>query len=115
MKETTGDMSREFGSCCSGYLHSQMLYAAEDCKGGRDELTRLWGSFLEEFYPVAYEICSSEAFDSGPDAPIMETIRRLPALQERMRAIEAYVTLFARVAEEAVREALKEKQGDAAS
>ena len=96
-------MSREFGSYSSGYFHSQMQTAADDCKAGRDPLTQLWGEFLDEFAAVAYDIASSEACDSGPDAPIIETIQRMPSLKRKLNAIEMFVEPYKRVADEAVR------------
>lgn len=103
-------MSREFGSYMSGYFHHQMQYAAEDCASGKDELTRLWGKFFEEFYHVAYQIANSEACDSGPDAPIIETIQRLPALKKHLDDIEKYTRTYKDCMEEAVRQALKKEK-----
>lgn len=101
-------MSREFGEYYSGgYFHDKISYAAEDCKEGRDQLTRLWGEFLEEFKDVAYQISNSEAADSGPDAPISETIMKMPALKRKLDAIEGFILPYQRVAQEAVRKALE--------
>ena len=101
-------MSREFGSYCSGYFHSQMSYAAEDLAEGEGELTRLWGKWFREFYDIAYAIANYEAADSGLYDPIMTTIKKLPALKAAMAAIEEYLRPFEDVIEEAVREKVKE-------
>jgi hypothetical protein len=100
-------MSREFGSYSSGYFDTQMEYAAEDCQRGRDALTRQWGVFLEAFKPVAVAIASSEACDSGPDYPIMETISAMPALRAALDEIERHVSVYRDVAQAAVREHLE--------
>lgn len=97
-------MSREFGSYQTGYFHTQIETAANDALAGRAKITRLWGKFLEEFKHVAYSIATSEANNSAEDDPIMESIKRMPALQNRLVAIMAYLEPFERVAEEAVRE-----------
>lgn len=99
-------MSGEFGSYNSGYFWAQMQYAAEDCRDGQHEITRLWGEFLAEFEEIARAISWAEAGDSWQDESITETIRRLPVLKERMRDIEKYVDVFDRVAQKAVRDAL---------
>lgn len=104
-------MSREFGSYNGGYFHQQIDNCANDALAGRDELTRLWGQFLAEFSPIAYSIASSEACDSGEDDTIIETIARLSALQKRLYDVEKYVESYKRVAEEAVRKALR-RQND---
>lgn len=97
-------MSMEFGSYSTGYFHYQIDTAAQDCLGGRDELTRLWGVFLVAFEPIAYDIAMSEANDSGPDASIMENIRQKKALAAALRAIEKYLEPYERVMQSAVRE-----------
>jgi hypothetical protein len=100
-------MSREFGSCMGGYFNSQMEQAASDLMSGRDALTRVWAPFFEEFCPIAYAIASSEAGDSGPDYSILETIRHIDRLKALLGDIEKHVEPYKRVAETAVREALK--------
>jgi hypothetical protein len=106
-------MSREFGSYTAGYFHDQIRQGAEDCLGGRDELTRLWGEFLREFAEIARAISGAEECDNGPEYPIEETISRLPALRRHLRAIETYVDPFKRIAEDAVRRALDERREQA--
>jgi len=101
-------MSREFGSYMSGYFHSQIDYAAEDLAEGKGELTRLWGKWFREFYPVAYAIANYEADDSGSYDPIITTIKALPALKQAMSAIEKYIEPFDDVIEAAIREKVKE-------
>ncbi len=103
-------MSREFGDTIGGFFHNKIGYAADDCQTGRDKLTQLWGEFLREFEEVAYAISTSEACDSGPDYPIFETLERLPALERKLANVKSYVEPYRRVAEEAVRKALKEKK-----
>ncbi len=87
-------MSREFGSYCNGYFHDQIRYAADDCLRGRDDLTRLWGRFIEDFTGIAYQIASSEAGDSEPDATIIQTILDLPRLRDRLVDIENFCKPF---------------------
>lgn len=99
-------MSREFGQQSRGYFHTQMAYAAEDCLGGTDELTRKWGEFLSIFEDIAYAIASSEAKDSGAYVPIIKTIELLPRLQAEVDKIAKYVAPFKQVADAAVCEAL---------
>ncbi len=101
-------MSREFGSDASGYFHQQMQNAADDCLDGRDKLTKLWGAFFKEFYDVAYAISTSEAGDSGPDFPILETIKKLPALKDKFNQIENYCSVFDDVAQKAIRDYLEQ-------
>ncbi len=103
-------MSREFGSYGNGYFDTQMEYAADDLAGGRDELSRVWAGFFQEFRHVAYAIASSEAHDSGPDYPIFETIQRIDALKESLRRVEQFVQPYRMVAREAVSQALKDKK-----
>lgn len=97
-------MSREFGSYVSGYFHYQMQVAAEDCLGGSDELTRLWGAFFTAFDPVAYAIASSEAGDGGRDDSIMENIRQQDALKKALRDIEKYLEPYESIMRRAIRE-----------
>lgn len=100
-------MSREFGSYHGGYFHDKIRNAAEDCREeGRDPLTKLWGSFLEEFAEVAYAISTSEAGDSGTYYPIMETIKRMQELKRRLEVVEYFVQPYQRCMEEAVRDAV---------
>jgi hypothetical protein len=101
-------MSREFGSDMSGYFHTQIQFAADDCESGNDELTRLWGEWFREFYHIAYAIASSEACDSGPDFPIYETIQAMPKLKKIMKCIENYTMPYQDVMRRAVREKLQE-------
>ena len=100
-------MSREFGSYSAGYFHYQMETAAEDCKSGNDELTRLWGEFFEEFKHIAYAIASSEAGDSGADFPIYETMRNLPSIKDKIAKIEEYIQPFEAVAKRAIRDKIE--------
>ena len=97
-------MSREFGSYMSGYFHTQIEYAADDCLCGRDGITRLWGEFLKAFYPVAYAISTSEACDSDVDYPIMECIRQMPELESRLKDISEYLRPFEDVIDEAIKD-----------
>ena len=97
-------MSREFGSYENGYFHQQIQQGAKDCLEGNDELTRLWGKFLEEFYEVAYAISTSEAGDSGPYRPIIENLNRMTALQDRLDDIKSFLEIFDDVAKRAVSE-----------
>jgi hypothetical protein len=102
-------MSREFGSYTSGYFHEKIESCASDAKCGRDFLTRLWGRLLGELYHVAYAVSTSEACDSGPDYPIMESILRMPELKKSLDEIDQYLEPYRRVAENAVREAAKKE------
>lgn len=96
-------MSGEFGSYSSGYFPYQMEVAAEDCLGGRDELTRLWGKFFTAFAPVANSIALSEAHDTGTHDSIMANIQQRKAIATALRDIEKYLEPFQRVAEDAIR------------
>jgi hypothetical protein len=100
-------MSREFGSHNAGYFHQQIESAAEDCLKGKDDLTKLWGEFLKEFSHVAYAISTSEACDSGPDYPIIETIRRWEGLAQRFHRVAEYIHPFHKVMEEAIASKIK--------
>jgi hypothetical protein len=93
-----------------GKRHFALLMegVAMDCLNGRDELTRLWGAFFLEFTDIARAIGRSES-DGGMEYPIREMIRCRDALRGRFSEIENYVEPFARVAEEAVREAIEAK------
>ena len=97
-------MSREFGDYGgSGYFHDKIRAASDDCKSGRDPLTKLWHEFLDEFYHVSYAISTSEACDSGPYYPIMESIARMPVLKAKLHKIDLFLEDYRRVAEEAIR------------
>jgi hypothetical protein len=98
-------MSREFGSCESGYLHSQIETAAHDLATGNDATTRVWADVMREFYPVAYAICSAEACDSAEYDSIMRSIEALPRIRAALDRVEAHIKPYAEVAREAVREA----------
>jgi hypothetical protein len=102
-------MSGEFGSYNNGYFHTQMETAAYDCTNGRDQLTKLWGKFLHAFVPVAEGISYSEAYDSGPDDPIVVNIRQLKALRAALDEIEDYLRPYERVMQQAVREYQKDQ------
>jgi hypothetical protein len=102
-------MSREFGSYASGYLHTQIEYAASDLEHGRDATTRAWSKFFRAFHPVAYAICSSEACDSGEDDSIVATIKALPELQAALDEMKQHVALYDRLMKDAVRAALEKK------
>ena len=103
-------MSREFGSCSSGYFHQQIQTCAQDCAGSNDVLVQLWGEFLEEFYDVAYSIASSEAGDSAPYDPIMKTIEKMGILTKKLNNVSDYVASYKRVAEETVRAHTEKKK-----
>jgi hypothetical protein len=87
-------MSREFGEWMGGYFHAKIQYAADDCREGRDRLTVLWGEVLELFYPVAYDIASSEASDCGPERTLRTTLEALPELRAKLYEIEAFARQF---------------------
>ena len=101
-------MSREFGSCAGGYFHTQINDAAGDCLGGNDELTRLWGKFLLEFYPVAYAIASSEAGNTGSDYPIIKCMEQWASIRDAIDEIDNYLDPYRRVANQAVSDADRE-------
>lgn len=103
-------MSREFGSYSGGYFHTQMQYAADDCLSGKDEITRLWGKFFDEFKEIAYAIASSEASDSSADYPIFETIKRIDTIKKRIEEIENYCYVFDQVAKKAVQNYIEENK-----
>lgn len=104
-------MSREFGEYGGGgYFHNKIADAADDAKGGRDQLTRLWGDFLEEFSNVAYSISTSEACDSGEYDPIMENIARMPQLNAILIKIGNYLEPYEEVARRAVEKATEERK-----
>lgn len=103
-------MSREFGDTLGGFFHDKIRYAAEDCRTGRDPLTKLWGEFLMEFSEVAYAISTSEACDSGPDFPIFQTLQSLPNLERKLADIRSFVEPYKRVAEQAVRKAVEDRK-----
>ena len=104
-------MSREFGEYHNGgYFHEEIKNAADDCATGRDELTKLWGKFLDEFYHIAYQISNSEACDSGPYAPIIESINRMESLKDCLSKIDTYLDPFRDVMAEAVRDASNKKE-----
>jgi len=100
-------MSREFGSCRSGYFHNQIDIAASDCLNGKDKLTQLWGEFFNEFKGIAYAISSSEACDSGVDFPIIENLKKIDNLKEKLKQIEKYLDPYQRVFENAVKETIE--------
>lgn len=104
-------MSREFGSCLSGYLHHQIDYAADDLAGGRDAMTRAWAPFFQAFSEVAYAIAASEAQDSGEYDSIMATIRMMPQLQAALDTVKDHVRPFEDVMREAVRDAVTQRPG----
>jgi hypothetical protein len=81
-------VSREFGSYEPGYFHYQIDLAAQDCRGGHDEMTRLWGEFLAVFRDVSYAIASSEAGDSSESFTVKETIKAMPKMREALDQIE---------------------------
>jgi hypothetical protein len=84
-------VSREFGSFrVCGYFHYRMEVAAQECLEGRDTLTKLWGNFLKDFYPVAYAIASSEADDAGPSLTVRETLGELRKLRNHLDQIERF-------------------------
>lgn len=96
-------MSREFGTYNSGYFHDKIRDCANDCREGRDPLTKLWGEFLDEFYDVAYAISTSEACDSGPYDPILVNLNKLKTLQGKFDRIQLFLEDYKKVAYEAVR------------
>lgn len=84
-------------------MWSQVEQAAEDCAGGRDEMTRMWGEFLREFAPIAKSICWSEAGDSSEADTIWKCIEQIPQLKKKLEKIESKLDTYRVVAEEAVR------------
>jgi hypothetical protein len=96
-------MSREFGRCQGGYLHSQIEWAAEDLANGHLEVTRQWAGMMRTLYPVMYAICSAEEYDSGVDFAIFRSIEAIPQIREELTRIEAFLHPYERVIEEAVR------------
>ena len=99
-------MSREFGQYNSGYFHTQMMYAKEDCLSGDDELTRLWGKFFEAFEDVAYAIATSEAGDSSKAFPIRINIEQMQHINDTLVSIKDYLDPFKEVMDRAVADSL---------
>ena len=102
-------MSREFGSYYQGYFHTQIDQAAKDCLGGSHQITRLWGEFLQEFESISYSISSAEACDSGEYDPVLESIRKIPALTKKLDAIQRYLDPFRDVIRESIKEKLEKE------
>jgi hypothetical protein len=105
-------MSGEFGEFHSGgYFHDKVRAAAEDClDGGRrdnNDLTRLWGEFLEIMVPLARDISWFEACDSGYDAPVLGTLGAVPKLRTKLDEIAQVVDRYKQVADAAVRAAIR--------
>ena len=107
-------MSREFGSYCNGYFHSQIEYAAEDCENGDCEITRLWGKVLRSMTDVAYAISSAEANDSGEWFPIKQSIEDMASVQDAINDVGAYLTRFRDLIDAALRDALKKEREEKA-
>lgn len=105
-------MSREFGSYLPGYLYWQMELAADDCAGGRDEFTRLWQKFFHVLRDQMYEVCSSEAGDSGEAAPIKAARHCLPALRLELDNIGRYVAQFDGMTESEIYEVIDREEED---
>lgn len=95
-------MSREFGSYCSGYLHTQIAQAADDCRQGSNEITKLYAPVFDRLYKIIYSICNLEACDSGAYDPIMKSIEELPKLREELDKIDEYLQPYKDVMREAV-------------
>lgn len=101
-------MSGEFGSCESGYFHTQIETAAADClHSANAEITQKWGKVLEAMYPIAHAISWYEARDSGIEAPIMATLEQLPDVQRAIDDVQRYVRPFKDIADAAVRYAIR--------
>jgi hypothetical protein len=101
-------MSRKFGSYVQGYFHYQMETAAKDCLAGNEEITKLWGEFLDAFYPVAYAISSTEAGAAGRSYPIKNTIREMHTLQSKLNKIKKYIQPYEEIMNDAIDRVLKE-------
>lgn len=99
-------MSGEFGSDCRFWINIEN--AADDLLRGGDDLTKLWGKFFNEFKYVAKDIAWSEAYDSGPYAPILENIKRMDQLKMCLKDIENYLQVFKDVQERAICKALQD-------
>lgn len=99
-------MSREFGSYRSAYLHDQMGIAADDCRGGDQEFTRLWAAVFDSLHRIMWDVCNAEAGDSNAAAPIIAAIGELPALKAHLAVIDGYLDTYRAVAKEAVRSEL---------
>lgn len=103
-------MSGEFGTCGSGYFHTQIDNAADDLASGSEAMTRAWAPFFDAFRPVAKAICWVEASDSSPAHSIEETIARLPALKAALAQVEAFVEPYKVIARRAVEVAAAEQK-----
>lgn len=99
-------MSGEFGSCCSGYLHTQMEYAASDLEEGELRSTRIWAGLFSELHKITEAICWAEASDSSETHSICTAIDRLPIIKQRLAEIEAFYRPYSEIAERAVRDAI---------
>ena len=96
-------MSGEFGSYYQGYFGYQMQVAADDCKGGRYEITRRWGAVLEAFAGIADAIAMAEAGDTDSATVILETMEDLEGFKNALRELERYIEPFSEVARRAIR------------
>lgn len=101
-------MSGEFGSYNEGYFHSQMEYAADDCLGGSYEITKKWGEFLNEFRDVATAISWAEACDTGESHAIIESMKKIELLEQKLRDIKQYLRPFKDVAEKLTQKSIED-------
>lgn len=101
-------MSREFGEYGQGFFHEKLFNCLEDLKfEAREDFHRKFIPLFRELYEIAYAISSVEACDSSIDRTVFETINRLPKIKETIKDLENTVEPYKRVAEEAVRQAVK--------
>ena len=101
-------MSREFGRSWSGYIHTQIQWAAEDCaESGTCELTKLYGKLFEAMYPVIYQLASYEASDSTQSTFIMEAMMQHTTIAKALKDIENYLEPFRAVATQAIVNGIK--------
>ena len=95
--------SKEFGSDRKGCFFEQIETAYEDCIDGSNNLTRLWGAVLKEFYPVSIAINQSESCYGNEAHSIMESMRQMAKIQSALNVVKQYLKPYDEVAEEAVR------------
>jgi len=105
-------MSGEFGSYnTTGYMDEQIRTAADDCASGQEEITKLWGKVLEEIYPIARDICRSEAADASVAETIFTSMEQIPRIKARIAEIEKSLETYRAVMYTAVRNHERKAKG----
>ncbi len=81
-------MSREFGSCNSGFLWQQIETATTDCEDGGGELTRAFSCLFKSLEYPTYALCSAEEGDWSHESFARAVLGNIENVKAQLEHVE---------------------------